>query len=226
MIQGSPQLHLRERTIEMAGATKGVAVSNRAIDPAAQCAKPFLTPDELIRVLRVARAHRTRDWCMILVAYRHGLRAKEVCTLRLADVRNGSLSVQRLKGSKKTVQPLDSHPSEPLLDEVAALRQWLLERSKTSSDFLFISVRGGAVHLPQFFRTFQAIAKEAGVQSHKRQPRILKYSLAAHLLARKVDIALIGRVLGHVSLNSTLQYVKTTHQQEAPTVQRAIRETF
>jgi type 1 fimbriae regulatory protein FimE len=205
---------------------KGVSVSPRAINPAAHCVMIFLTPEELIRVLRVFRARGTRDWCMTLVAYRHGLRTSEVCNLRVDDVRNGLIRVQRLKGSMKTVQPLDSHPSEPLLDEVAALRKWLVERPKGASDFLFTSRKGGGLHITQFFRIFQATAKEAGLPSHKRHPRILKYSLVAHLLAQSVDVALINHVLGHVSMNSTLQYVKTNDQQAAAAVEGAIRKTF
>jgi hypothetical protein len=33
----------------------------------------FLTPDETLAVLKAAREHATRDWAMILPAYRHGL---------------------------------------------------------------------------------------------------------------------------------------------------------
>jgi hypothetical protein len=37
-------------------------------------------------VLRVARSHSAREWAMILLAYRHGMRASEVCGLRMADL--------------------------------------------------------------------------------------------------------------------------------------------
>jgi integrase len=40
-----------------------------------------LETSELLAVLKVAREHSTRDWCMVLLAYRHGLRASEVCEL-------------------------------------------------------------------------------------------------------------------------------------------------
>jgi integrase len=75
-----------------------------------QCAKTHLTPEELIRVLRIARAQRIRDWCMILVAYRHGLRTSEVCDLKLADIKGGSLSVKRAKGSLKNGAAIGATP--------------------------------------------------------------------------------------------------------------------
>jgi hypothetical protein len=45
---------------------------------------------------------------MILLACRHGLRARELCELRLADVglKNAQITIRRLKGSLITPQPL------------------------------------------------------------------------------------------------------------------------
>lgn len=48
----------------------------------------FLSPKETLAVLRAAKERSVRDWAMILLAYRHGLRASEVCGLRLG--RGGS----------------------------------------------------------------------------------------------------------------------------------------
>lgn len=82
----------------------------------------FLTPEEMLALLRAAREHSTRAWAMILLAYRHGMRASEVCGLKLADVdlKAGSIVVRRLKGSLQTMQPLFPHRGQPLLDECAA----------------------------------------------------------------------------------------------------------
>ena len=67
-----------------------------------------MTPDEILAVLKAARASSNRNWAMILLAYRHGLRASETCDLKLQDVdlKTGCLSIRRLKGSLHTVQPI------------------------------------------------------------------------------------------------------------------------
>jgi ArsR family transcriptional regulator, arsenate/arsenite/antimonite-responsive transcriptional repressor len=147
---------------------------------------------------------------MFLMAYRHGLRMSEVCALRLADIRDGSLSVQRLQGSLKTVQPLCRDSREPLLDEVTAIQEWLKQRPNVPSEALFISRNGGALDKAQFFRNFQEVAKTAGISAAKRHPGVLRDSLASHLVARSVDLALIAKALGHRSVNSTLRHVKAT----------------
>ena len=45
-----------------------------------------LEPAEILSVLKAAKAKGAREWAMIVVAYKHGMRASEVCNLRLDDV--------------------------------------------------------------------------------------------------------------------------------------------
>jgi type 1 fimbriae regulatory protein FimB len=188
----------------------------------------FLTPDEVRSVLRTARARSIRDWAIILLAYRHGLRASEVCNLLLDDIdlKNRSITIARLKGSMKTVQPLYEHRGQPLLDEVRAIRQWLPERREDGSGFLFLSQKGSRLDRSQFFRIFQAVAVAAGLPAEKTHPHVLKHSLASHLVAGNVNLALIKQAMGHRSISSTMQYIGTTDGQAADAVQAALMGIF
>jgi integrase len=188
----------------------------------------FLTTDETLAVLKAAREHSTRDWAMILLAYRHGLRASEVCGLKLADIdlKAGSISIRRLKGSLLTVQPLYPHRGQPLLDEVSALRAWFRERRSDGSDYLFTSQKGGKLDRTQFFRVFRTVAETAGLPFEKRHPHVLKHSLASHLVAGNVNLALIRQALGHRSINSTLIYIGTSDGQAAEAAQAAMMRLY
>src|ERR1017187_9825300 len=137
-----------------------------------------LEPAEVLAVLRAAKARGAREWAMILLAYKHGMRASEVCNIRLDDVdlRNGSIMVERLKGSLRTTQAVTEHRGEPLLNELKALREWLRQRRDDGSDFLFVSQKGGRLDRSQFFRLFQSIAAAAGLPPEKRHPHALKHS--------------------------------------------------
>jgi site-specific recombinase XerD len=53
------------------------------------------------------------------------------------------------------------------------------------------------LHRSQFFRLFQSIAEAAGVPAEKRHPHCLKHSLASHLVAGNVNLALVKQALGH-----------------------------
>jgi site-specific recombinase XerD len=188
----------------------------------------FLTPEEMLSVLKVARVRSVRDWSLILLAYRHGLRASEVCGLKLSDIdlKAGFISVRRLKGSLQTTQPLYQHRGQPLLNEVNALRAWFRCRRKDGSDFLFTSQKGGKLGREQFFRVFQKVAELAGLPKNKRHPHVLKHSLASHLVAGNVNLALVRQALGHRSINSTMQYVGTTDGQAAEAAQKALMSLF
>jgi site-specific recombinase XerD len=184
----------------------------------------YLEPDELLAVLKAARARSVRDWAMILLAYRHGMRASEVCGLKLADadLKSESVSIRRLKGSLHTVQPLYRHKGQPLLDEVNALRAWLRARNGDGSDFLFTSQKGGRLHRSQFFRLFQACADTAGLPPEKRHPHALKHSLATHLIAGNVNLALVKQCLGHKAIGSTMKYVAVSDRQASQAAQSAL----
>jgi len=188
----------------------------------------YLSPEEILAVLKVARKRSIRDWSMVLVAYRHGLRASEVCGLKLADIdlKPGSISIRRLKGSLCQVQPLYQHRGQPLLDEMAALRTWLKTRPADGSDFLFTSQKGGRLDRTQFFRIFRTYAETAGLPPEKRHPHVLKHSLASHLVAGNVNLALIRQALGHRSITSTMQYVGTSDGQAAEAAQAALMRLF
>jgi integrase len=188
----------------------------------------FLSPDEILSLLKAARGRSTRVWAMILLAYRHGLRASEVCGLKLADIdlKAGSIWIRRLKGSLQTVQPLYAHRGQPLLDEMTALRVWLRERRSDGSDYLFTSQKGGRLDRTQFFRIFQTVAETAALPIEKRHPHVLKHSLASHLVAGNVNLALVRQALGHRSINSTMQYVGTSDGQAAEAAQAALMRLF
>ena len=80
----------------------------------------YLTQREIERLMDCARKHGRyghRDATMILVAYRHGLRASEVCDLQWQQIElsESSLHVHRVKNGIPSVHPIRG-------DELRALR--------------------------------------------------------------------------------------------------------
>lgn len=187
-----------------------------------------LEPPEVLAVLRSAKKKGAREFAMVLLAYRHGMRCSEVCGLRLddLDLKNGSVVVDRLKGSLRTTQAISGHRGEPLLDELKALSIWLRQRPNDGSDFVFVSQKGGRLDRSQFFRLFRAIAAAAGLPPEKRHPHVLKHSLASHLVSANVNLALVKQALGHKSINSTMRYIATTDKQASQATATALMSIF
>jgi|SRR5579859_2339792 len=118
----------------------------------------YLNYDELLAVLKRAKQNSVRNWCMILMAFSHGLRASEVCGLRVQDAKDGHVTIKRLKGSHRTLHQLVPHRGTPLMDETKALREWLAERPTDCGDALFPSQKGSAMSATQFYRIFHGVA--------------------------------------------------------------------
>jgi hypothetical protein len=82
---------------------------------------------------------------MFLLAYGHALRASEIASLTLEDVRNGRINCARGKMSDHTVEEL-RESQNILLDEKMALAAWLRERDEgDGSVFLFTSRQGSRI---------------------------------------------------------------------------------
>src|ERR1700722_4198117 len=90
-----------------------------------------LTNNEIVSVLRVAASESKRNHAMILLAFKHGQRASEVCALKTTDIdlKNGTIVIRRLKGSLKSSQDLLDLPGQPLVSEKRVLKTWLEERA-------------------------------------------------------------------------------------------------
>jgi type 1 fimbriae regulatory protein FimB len=187
-----------------------------------------LEPAEVLSVLKAAKAKGSREWAMVVVTYKHGMRASEVCNLRLdnLDMKNGSIVVERLKGSLRTTQAVTEHRGEPLLNELKALREWLRQRPDDGSDYLFTSQKGGRLDRSQFFRLFKTIARTAGLAAEKQHPHALKHSVASHLVSANVNLALVKQQLGHKSIGSTMRYVSTSDQQASKATASALMKIY
>ena len=91
---------------------------------------------------------------MILVAFRHGLRAAEVCDLRWdqVDFNGAVLHLRRVKNGTPSTHPL-------LGDELRALRR--LQRESPPSPFVFVSERGTPFTTAGFARMIERARKRA-----------------------------------------------------------------
>ncbi len=162
----------------------------------------FLTQGELKALLIKAKQADLRDFTMILVAYRHGLRASEVCNITVdnIDLDAQNIRCERGKGSISNWQSLGD-------DEVKALRAWLRKRPKSESPYVFISRKGSPVSRSQFFRIFKELASSIGLSDEKCHPHILKHSLGTHLANAGVPPQVIQQRLGHRSIGNTMVYL-------------------
>ena len=163
--------------------------------------REHLTEREVERLIEAVKSNRQghRDATMVLVAYRHGLRASELVDLRWeqVDLDNALLHVRRLKSGSPATHPLTGR-------ELRALRR--LQR-ETKSPFVFVSERGA----PFSVRGFQAMVERAGEAAGfdmPLHPHMLRHACGFKLANDGVDTRTIQAYLGHKSIQHTVRYTE------------------
>jgi site-specific recombinase XerD len=164
------------------------------------------TTGELERLLdRPARnePRGLRDRALLELLYGCGLRASEVCALRLRDVdrERGQVRVTG-KGDRQRSVPLGG-AAEQAVDRY--LRHGRPALAKDGScDRLFVSVRGRPLHASDVRRALAGALGREGLAS--RSPHALRHSFATHLLEGGADLRSIQEMLGHASVGTTQVY--------------------
>jgi integrase len=163
--------------------------------------REHLTEREVNKLIEAAKGNRwgQRDSAMILVAFRHGLRASELCGLQWSDVEfeTGTLHLRRAKGGVTSTHPL-------LGDELRALRA--LKR-EAKSPFIFVSERGAPFTVSGFAKLVERTGFEAKLP-FKVHPHMLRHSTGYALANKGTDTRTLQAYLGHRSIQSTVRYTE------------------
>lgn len=163
--------------------------------------REHLTIDEVKRLREAARdegRNGLRDSLLILMLFRHGLRATEAADLTWDQVQfdNATLHVKRAKNGTPSTHFLEG-------DELRLLRQW--RRESDESRFVFTSERKA----PLTTRSIHHIVKRAGEGAglpFPVHPHMLRHAKGYQLAQRGIDTRAIQAYLGHRDIKSTVIY--------------------
>ncbi len=188
----------------------------------------YLNAKQVLAFLEAARENSTRDWCMFLLTFRHALRSSEARQLKLADINlaDGTIRIERAKGSVSGVQTLDAHRGEPTLDEFVALRAWLKERVEDGSKILFPSQKGGTMARMQLLRLFKRYAGAAGIPEDLSHPHILRHSVCSIMAEQHNNLYEIQRRAGHKNISNTMIYTHVSDRQTDAACREALMAAF
>src|SRR5262249_50405077 len=167
--------------------------------------REYMTEGEVERLMQAAKGNRWghRDATMILVAYRHGLRAAELTDLRWEQVefRAATLHVRRVMQGTPSTHPV-------LGDELRALRR-LQREQQAKSPFVFTSERGAPFSTAGFARMVERAGVEAKL-SFKTHPHMLRHACGYALANKGHDTRALQAYLGHCNIQHTVRYTELT----------------
>ena len=184
-------------------ATPSPAIPPRRTSNVSRRSREYLTPEEVEKILKAAAGagrHGPRDRTLLLIAYRHGLRASELVALRWdqVDLKAGLVHVSRLKNGLTSTHPLRG-------GELRALRE--LKRGYPGSPYLFVTERGGPM-TPATVRKLLARAGELAKLPFPIHPHMLRRATGYKLANDGHDTRSIQQYLGHKNITHTVRYTE------------------
>lgn len=175
---------------------KGYAASGRT--------REYLTEGEIDLLLAKTKStgqkgRRHRNFCIILVMFRHGLRVGEAADLRWSDFdfSVGTLLVRRLKGSKSSTHFLTG-------DETRALRR--LQRESIQTPFVFVDSLGKPLDPTAIAGMIRRLGK--GLFGFPIHSHMLRHSCGHALAMKGVDTRALQDYLGHIDIKHTTRYTE------------------
>lgn len=175
-------------------------------------AERILSEEDVLHMF--ASERNVRNHALLVLLYRAGLRASEVCNLQWRHLiaREGNTGQVAIHGKGEKTRFI-------LLDKKTwAELQALKLPNDTGESYVFKSrKKAGRLDESQVHRIVKAAATRAGVQTYtdsesgdltsKTSPHWMRHAHATHALDHKTNIVLVKETLGHVSMNTTSKYI-------------------
>jgi integrase len=170
------------------------------------------TRDEIERMVRSidrANPRGKRDYALILLAARLGLRASDITGMTFDNIKweKNTIEIVQQKTGETVVLPLLNDIGEAIIDYIR------FARPVSESKVLFLKLNApydvmlrSAIH-----HSVHTRLKEAGIcipPGKKHGPHSLRHSLASALLEANVPMPVISEALGHTDTESTSVYLK------------------
>ena len=145
----------------------------------------------IMTMLEKAKKQRYRDYILLLVMSRTGMRVSEVTRLKKQDIQENTIIVRLGKGKKDRVIPLEK--------ELANILGLFSDRLTPNQKLFPISERQ--------VRNIVYRYTPDGMEIH---PHTFRHSFAVHCLKNGMNIRNLQKILGHNNLTTTQVYLDLT----------------
>lgn len=188
---------------------------------------PWSVVEQLLKVPNRKTFCGKRDYAIILMLARYGIRAIQLRALRMQDIdwKKRVVRFAACKGGKDVVAPLFPDVTKALVTYFKAGR---MEAPRRFDQVFLTSGSYGSSATGQrplkdstwniVAQAFQKIGNETTPQ-HKRGPHAIRHAYATRLLEKNEPIKSIADLLGHKSMQTTFIYTKSSVEMLRPLTQ-------
>jgi site-specific recombinase XerD len=165
---------------------------------------------KLLKVIDRTSPRGKRDYAIVLLAYRLGLRLGDIRSLKLDDLKwdRATIEIRQSKTTAPLCLPMSEEIGSALIDYLK------LGRPGASYREVFLTARLPFTPIPESNHLTHVMAywrELAGIRFRTRQHgglHSLRHTLATQLLQQGTPLHVISDILGHTSAESTMIYAK------------------
>lgn len=159
--------------------------------------------NRLINAPSPESAFYARDVAILELLYASGLRASELCILKVNDLQMNEGLVRIFgKGSKERVVPVGQAALAAIARYLDECRPNLL---KAPTDVLFLSRTGRPLDRVRLWQLVEGYGRASGLLN-EISPHVLRHCFATHLLSGGADLRVVQELLGHADVGTTQIY--------------------
>lgn len=165
--------------------------------------------DKLIEALDTSSIKGKRDYAILLLALRLGLRSIDIIQLKVTQInwRNQTIEIDQHKTGRHLTLPLLAEVGNALMDYILNGRPSCLE------PHIFLRIRAPYTKLADSSSVYSIISslmRKADIRQQKNDRKgahCLRHTLASKLLNAEIPVSIISDVLGHRDKDTTKGYL-------------------
>jgi integrase/recombinase XerD len=167
--------------------------------------------ERLINAIDRSNAPGKRDFAIVLLAARYGLRGSDIMGLRHCnlDWANNRITIVQRKTTKKVELPLSEEVGNAIIDYLK------FGRPDVNEPYIFLAARPPFGKLITIHKVITKHMRKADIayEERKHGPHALRHSLASNLLGLHEPMPVISSILGHSTTASTTPYLRVDFDQ-------------
>jgi site-specific recombinase XerD len=154
----------------------------------------YLEPEKINTLLACAKSYSFRDYLMLRILWRTGMRVSELLSIRPRDLEphNQVVNIIKAKGNKQRRVMLDP-------ETFVMLSKYVLETNNLEDQYIF------PLSSVWVWKLVKKYGNMVDVDIH---PHTLRHSFAIHLVRSGLDLRRVQQLLGHSDLNTTQVYLQ------------------
>lgn len=167
--------------------------------------------ESILKMIPQERKVEKRDYAIILIAARLGLRISDILNIKIKDIdwTNNKITVVQQKNYNLNILPLTKEVGWAMIEYIQKARP------KTNNEYLFVKMKYPFEKMEQFTQ-YNKYFEKSGIETNSENKKGIhnfRHSLATNMLENEIPLDIIASTLGDSIETTANTYLKVAHKQ-------------